>query len=215
VDFSSFKVISERNIFNPNRFVRTSTYRPRQSTRVVRRNSFALTGTMSYDQGESAGVYAFFDGSNTDFRKTLKADETIGVFKVAAITPDSVTLTRDTNTTVLKVGMQLRDDGAGNWSLTPELASLAGNSSVTDAMRGNRHGFGANSAADSSGTNNAEGNEADFAAGPGDGPPPGGMPEPPVEIAAPETVPTGPGSDALRRLMELRAQEEQQSGNRN
>ena len=221
--YSTFsKFISERNIFNPNRSARAANtpYRPR--TRTVRRNSFALAGTMSYDEGENAGLHAFFDGTSADYRKALQLDGTIAVFKITSITPDSVTLVLDTNTTVLKIGQQMRDDGRGHWALSTETISYASNSSGA-ASRGGRRGnngrsneTGSDTPPENSDTAPADGQPMPDL-GTDQGEPPPDAAEPAADSAPAETVtlPAGPASDALRRLMELRAQEEQQSGNRN
>ena len=215
--YSTFgKFISERNIFNPNRYARAANTKYVPRARTVRRNSFALAGTMSYDEGENAGLHAFFDGTSADFRKALQLDGTIAVFKITAITPDSVTLVFDTNTTVLKLGQQMRDDGRGHWTLSTETVSYAQNSS-NSGRRGNPGRR--NETSSDAPPENANVNPSDAQPDPGmdQGEPPPDAAEPPADNAPAETVtlPSGPVSDAIRRLMELRAQEEQQSGNRN
>ncbi len=216
--YSGFgKFISERNIFNPNRVAHVTNARYRPHTTPTRRNGFALAGTMSYDEGEDAGLHAFFDGTSGDYRKALQVDGTIAVFKIAAITPESVTLTLDTNTTVLKIGQQMRDDGRGHWALSAENISFAQNSS--SGRRGHR-GQGNESGTDTA-SENTDTNAPDGGAMPDSGldqgEPTPDTTEPTADGTPAETVtlPAGPASDALRRLMELRAQEEQQSGNRN
>src|SRR5271167_1737375 len=62
-DFSSFQVISERNIFNPNR---TARHRGGNRPQPVA-DAFALVGTMSY----AKGAFAFFDGTSSDYRKAV------------------------------------------------------------------------------------------------------------------------------------------------
>ena len=126
-DYSSFKLITERNIFNTRRSPR---YVPpsQNSTATRPRNrseSFALVGTMRYDKGP----FAFFDGNRSDYRKVLKPDDTIGGFKVAEILPSAVKLTSSTNEIELPVGMQLRrEDESGEWvkSERPESAEPSG-----------------------------------------------------------------------------------------
>lgn len=210
LNYSTFaKFITERNIFNPNRYARAANtpYRPR--TRAVRRNSFGLAGTMSYDEGETAGRHAFFDGTSADYRKVLQVDGTVAVFKITDITADSVTLVLDTNTTVLKIGQQMRDDGRGHWALSTEILSYAQN-----AAGGRRSETGGAPPSENSDTNSVEGLPD---SGMEEGEPAADAAEPAASSAPTEAapLPSGPGSDALRRLMELRAQEEQQSGNRN
>lgn len=57
--FDAFRVISDRNIFNPNRFARNSS-RVRTETRpTARADAFTLVGLMAYEKG----TFAFFDGA--------------------------------------------------------------------------------------------------------------------------------------------------------
>lgn len=231
-DYSSFgKFIAERNIFNPNRYARSvNNYRPR-TTRTVRRNSFSLAGIMSYGDGETPGTYAFFDGTSSDFRKTLQRDGTIANFKVTAIHHDSVTLQQDTNEIVLKVGMAMREESAGHWAVSESAATFARSTFADESSRGSWSGrrnsggrstFGAVSTSAATTTENTDTNTPDAGppdmAGPG-GPPPDEMGPPPDEGGGPPETnaaentapPTGPGSDVLMRLMQQRQQEE--SGN--
>jgi hypothetical protein len=221
-DFSAFRIIADGNIFNPNRFSRTPSNNQRPRTiRNVRRPGFSLAGLMSYNEGETPGIYAFFDGTSSDYRKVLTQDGVIAVFKIAAIGDDSVTLLLDTNQTVMKVGMQMRDEGGGHWVLTSESASY-GRNSVDEPVRGfsnrrrgnGREGFAmtpGGALPDITDTNVVDDATApDTMADQADAQP--------DETNATETItlPAGPASDALMRLMQLRQQEEQQTGgNRN
>jgi hypothetical protein len=111
-DFASYKVIPERNIFNPRR---TRGYVPTNETRRQRPRQtdwFALTGTMTYDKGP----YAFFEGSSSDLRKVAKPEDTIAGFKVVNIEKNMVKLQSGTNELELKVGMQLRKSATGEWA---------------------------------------------------------------------------------------------------
>jgi hypothetical protein len=108
-DFSAFKIITERNIFDPNR--RPVRANPRTPTpRVV--DSFALTGTMSYEQG----IFAVFDGTSSDYHKLLGLNGKIAGYSVTEITHDHVKLSLGTNEIELKVGMQMRRSPDGKWS---------------------------------------------------------------------------------------------------
>jgi hypothetical protein len=108
-DFSAFKIVTERNIFDPNRQpVRPN--RPTQTPRVV--DSFALTGTMSYDQG----IFAVFDGTSSDYHKLLGLNGKIAGYSVTEIAHDHVKLSLGTNEIELKVGMQMRRSPDGKWS---------------------------------------------------------------------------------------------------
>lgn len=218
-DFNSFRIIPDRNIFNPSRFAnRPGTYRPR--TQARRRNSFFLAGTMSYGVGETPGSYAFFDGTSSEYRKATQRDDSIAGFKIAAISPNAVTLLLDTNQMVMKVGMQMRDDAQGHWTLGDSTALFARNSSADEPGRGNYssrpRGFdGSNGVSaqpgealfdntDTNAVDNASQSDMTDQGAPSDSGPTDTV-----------TLPAGPASDALLRLIQLRQQEEQQSGSGN
>ncbi len=111
--FDSFRTISDRNIFNPNRLARGT---PRTTARTssapaARVESFSLVGIMAYEQG----VFAFFDGTKPDYKQAVQMDGAIGEYKVAQITATDVKLARGTNAFDLKVGMQMRREDEGDW----------------------------------------------------------------------------------------------------
>jgi hypothetical protein len=109
-DFSAFKIITERNIFDPNRRPsRAST--PRVERTVV--DSLSLAGTLSY----SNVLLAIFDGTKSDYHRALKTGESIAGHALARIDRDAVTLSAGTNELQLKVGMQLRRSEDGKWSV--------------------------------------------------------------------------------------------------
>jgi len=132
-DLRSFRIIYERNIFNPNRSPRSSgappvTRRETERRPVVRTESFALVGTMSYEKGS----YAFFDGSSSQYRKVIQPDEAIAGFKVTAVTPKCVTLEHEGKSIELCVGMQMsKTDEEKDWRMQErsEPASSSSNSS--------------------------------------------------------------------------------------
>src|SRR5262249_468863 len=65
----NFRIVTERNIFDPNR---GPAIRPRSGpTRST--DYFALVGTMSYEKG----LFAFFDGTSSEYRKALKLGDSI------------------------------------------------------------------------------------------------------------------------------------------
>lgn len=117
-DFSAFKIISERNIFDPNRLPpRTA---PPPPPAIV--DSFGLYGTMEY--GEK-GPLAVFSGSHSEYHKVLETGGSIAGFTVKKIGRDDVKLFSGTNETDLKVGMQMRRNADGNWSVA-ELTDFGG-----------------------------------------------------------------------------------------
>ena len=114
-DFSAFKLVTDRNIFDPTRrgaYVRpTRESRPSRSSRV---EYVALVGTMNY---EEKGPLAFFDGTKSEYRKVLKPGETIAGYKVKEVAPTFVKLVSPTNELQLPVGMQLRREDDGKWQI--------------------------------------------------------------------------------------------------
>jgi hypothetical protein len=108
MDYTVFKIIADRNIFDPNR-VPHRPNAPRPQPKVT--ESFALVGTMSYAKGN----FAFFNGSSSGYRKALKSTDTIAGYTVMDIEPDGVTLAAGTNQVQLRIGMSLRRQEGGEW----------------------------------------------------------------------------------------------------
>jgi len=132
-DFPSFRIIAERNIFDPNRSGQSG--RPVQRTDSERRvasETFALLGTMSYEKGR----FAFFDGSGSQYRKVLKPADTIAGFKIAEVAPTCVKL-ETTNGQILElcVGMQMKHREEEGWQLagSAETSSSSGSPSGTSS----------------------------------------------------------------------------------
>jgi hypothetical protein len=127
LDYAAFRVVADRNIFNPNRQgYRSGGSRPRPKSV----ETFSLVGTMSYEKG----TFAFFDGSGSEYRKALKTNDTIAGYQLTAIEPNAVKLAIQTNELVLRVGMQMRREEDGPWlkPSQPDTAS-ASLSSVTSS----------------------------------------------------------------------------------
>lgn len=139
LDYSTFRLISERNIFNPKRIARANNTRSQQNRTPTRNVSFTLVGTMSYEKG----TYAFMDGTSSDYRKVLKPNDTIAGYKVVDIAPSCVKLEEGTNLVSMPVGMQLRQDSEGQWHLA-EAARTYDSSSTRSSGGGfgSRSGFG-------------------------------------------------------------------------
>lgn len=127
-DYVSFRMIAERNIFNPHRRKGVPNRPPPQRTepeRIVRSDRFALLGTMSYEKGR----YAFFDGSSSEFRKVAKPEDTIAGFKIAEVAPTCVKLVL-TNGQLLElcVGMQMKKSEDQDWQLAGKADAAEGTS---------------------------------------------------------------------------------------
>jgi hypothetical protein len=129
MDFSSFSYfITQRNIFDPSRFPRSSAarsnYRPKESRSAP---AFTLVGTMHYEKG----MFAFFDGNNSGLRKVLYQSDgqSIAGYTVTEITLKGARLqTADKKQTIwLKLGDMMRQEGSV-WRLA------AGGESFTSTM---------------------------------------------------------------------------------
>jgi hypothetical protein len=115
-DYAKFsQFITDRNIFDPNRYPRTqvSGYHPRPQVRTAGAPEFTFVGTMSYEKG----AFVFFDGNSPDFRKVLAAGGGIAGYTVAEVAPASVKLMgADKKEIVMKPGDQMRQE-SGAWQL--------------------------------------------------------------------------------------------------
>jgi len=118
LDYTAFKVIVDRNIFDPNRYPRKGPFvrPPPKSVDYV-----SLVGTMSYEKG----TFAFFDGTSSDYKKALKLSDSIAGYKVTNITPNAVKLASGTNEIDLSVGAQLRREEDGPWRLSGQVVSFS------------------------------------------------------------------------------------------
>jgi hypothetical protein len=120
LDYSSFKVIVDRNIFDPNRTPRGS-ISPRNLLKPKSFDSLTLVGTMTYEKG----TFAFFDGTSSEYKKALKLADAIAGYKVTNIAPNGVKLVSGTNQLDLSVGAQLRREEDGPWLLSGQSTSYA------------------------------------------------------------------------------------------
>jgi len=127
LDYQTFKIITDRNIFDPTRSSRAT--RRTEGPRPAKIESFALVGTMSYENG----TYAFFDGSGSSYRKGVKAGETIAGFKIADISANSVKLQTNGHEIELNVGMQMKKQDEGEWQLSGRAESFGTSSPATTA----------------------------------------------------------------------------------
>ena len=168
--FSAFKIIVDRNIFDPDR-------RPMVASgpapTIV--DSFSLVGTMSYQKG----IFAVFDGTSSEYRKVLQPGGGIAGYTVKVIggTPQRSRPPR-TNELELSVGMQMRRNEDGRWSVGEQEESAGG--SYASISRGRGRDGGPAIQIRRSGGNHRP--------GPGPGAPDAGPPPPPGPRAATPTT---------------------------
>ncbi|MSU36724.1 MAG: hypothetical protein EXS36_16830 [Pedosphaera sp.] len=113
IDYSAFRMIADRNIFNAGRSSRRSARGEERQTREVKVESFSVVGTISYAKGD----FAFFDGSGKEFRKPLKVGESIAGHKLVAIGIDDVQMEAGDKKLILKMGARMLREEDGPWQL--------------------------------------------------------------------------------------------------
>jgi hypothetical protein len=124
LDYSAFRLVAERNIFDPNRSPRSS----RAPTQPKTVDSFSLVGTMSYEKGD----FAFFDGSSSDYKKVLKTNDIIAGYKLLVISPELVKIQSGTKQLELGVGAQMRRREDGSWERAAGSAAYAASSTSSN-----------------------------------------------------------------------------------
>ena len=130
-DFPSFQVIPERNIFNINRSSRTARASQETEAKPAKIDTLALVGSMSYPKGD----FAFFDGSSSDYRRVLKAGDSVAGFQIRSIGRTSVQLESAGKTLELAIGSHLRREEEGEWRLVAESAPPSSSSSSSSGRR--------------------------------------------------------------------------------
>ena len=126
-DYAKFSsIITDRNIFDPNRYPHNSRSTPtrtktRTRTRAPGTPFIALVGTMSYEKG----LFAFFNANDSDLKKILTAGDEIAGYTVKEITASAVTLTdKDKKEITMKIGDQMHQDGSA-WKLNDDSSGTA------------------------------------------------------------------------------------------
>ncbi|TAK93564.1 MAG: hypothetical protein EPO07_17955 [Verrucomicrobia bacterium] len=197
LDESAFRIVSERNIFNGNRS--GGTVRLASSRRPTRVETFTLVGTMAYEKG----VFAFFEGSSSEFTKVLKTDGVIAGHKIADILADAVKLEADGKEIELTIGSQMRREDEGAWHMAEASGgsvssggntSFASNRNNSDSNnRNGRFNRGGNNGRRTE-SNNNRGNNTPAA-------------EASTSTSATPSSSSADAAEVLKRLMEQRAKE--------
>ena len=129
--FDEFKIITQRHIFDPNRSAPGAPRRNVETPKPKRIEYLNLVGAMSYDKGR----FAFFDGSSSEYRKSVKPGDSIAGYKVADVTQNKVTLESGDKKIELPVGGQLKREDEGEWRVnsTPESFASSGTSNSSSS----------------------------------------------------------------------------------
>ncbi len=124
-DFSSFRLIAERNIFNPAR-TRRSKDGDVEKPAPPKIDVVSLAGTLISARGQ----VAFFDSGSEAFRKSIKRGERIAGYLLQDIQQTQIVLSQGEQTLTLKVGEQLRREDEGAWQITSGVEITAVGSGV-------------------------------------------------------------------------------------
>ncbi len=218
-DFSAFKLVYERNIFDPNRH--PAGVAPRnivKATKAIKVDKFSLVGTMLTD----GKIVAFFSGTDSSYQATLGVKKSIAGFEIDEIRYDGVKLCRSNQVYNLSFENQMRREDGGEWRLADGSAadsSGSGRSASRVSSRSNgrssRSSFGGMDEGSSMGP---PGGGMDLMGPPGGGAemmgPPGGGEDNAPQPAAASSAPAEDKADAkssadevLKRLMEKRRKE--------
>jgi hypothetical protein len=212
-DFESFRILSERNIFDPNRSARGDSTRTtrREPDRRVRTETFSLLGTMSYEKGQ----FAFFDGSSSDYRRVLQPDGAIAGFTIAAVAPTCVRLTGTNGQTIeLCVGMQMSRREEEEWRVQDRASESSGSTTAVSG-KSESGGPGGDEALkrllqrrqEEEGGAPAPPGDSNNAASPGATSPSEAPPAAVKEAAPKPTEPKTETDDVVKRLLQKREQE--------
>ncbi len=107
----AFALVTERNIFNPNRTART---RSAPEEKPVRTEEVALVGVVGF----GADTAAVFHSADPRLRGEAAAGGRLGDFSVVAVTPAGVELRAGERTYTLAVAQRLTRVEGGEWTAT-------------------------------------------------------------------------------------------------
>ncbi|MEL0061334.1 MAG: hypothetical protein VW711_14350 [Verrucomicrobiales bacterium] len=183
---ASFKLIQERNIFDPERR-KPREIRRERPVEPPREESFTLLGTMSY--GER--ILAFFEGTQRDWSGAVELGKEVAGHTLKEVGFDNVLLELKGETLALQVGAGRSRRGDADWE-TQDRGSWKGSSG------GSRSGRSSRSSSSSTFRPARTEGSADAASASADGG---------SDNAADESVIDGSASDILKQLMERRRQQ--------
>ncbi len=131
VDFDTYRIVVDRNIFDPNRSPRRDDTPRDEAPRPEPQRaaeSLALLGTLIDEATSPTQTIALFGGSMTHSGKIAEVGDTIGEFRIAAIDTDGVRVEGPDGPHDLPVGAALgRAARSNEWTVTtarpPEAAA--------------------------------------------------------------------------------------------
>jgi hypothetical protein len=143
IDYQSFRIITERNIFDMSR---TGAHFRNSPIHHAKVDYFTLVGTSSYEKGQ----FAFFDGSSSAYRQTCKPAESMAGYKITAIGSDYVELQATNSKTIkMAVGTTIRREDNGPWSApSAQSETVFADTGSRERERGNKGDTGGSAVAD-------------------------------------------------------------------
>lgn len=129
--FDAFKILTQKNIFDPNRSIPGQKRDRREETRPPKVEFLSLVGAMTYGKGD----FAFFDGTSSDYRKTVKAGDAIAGYKIAQVTQTNVTLEAEGKTLHMPVGGQLKRVDEGEWTLNASAETFTNSNTSSETKK--------------------------------------------------------------------------------
>ena len=123
-DYENFRIIAERNIFNPNRIGRVR--EGGDGPAAPREDVLTLVGTLESDKG----IVAIFDSPDSALRKAVRDGQSLGGFKIKSVDTNSVQLEGEKQSFSLNVNQRLRRIEQGEWKVSnvepPPVAAPSG-----------------------------------------------------------------------------------------
>jgi len=113
-EFSSFKILLQRNVFDPNRTPFRENSDQSRKPRPNPIDRFTLLGVL-INSGDSL---AFFEGSQTEFRREFKPGETIAGFRIAGISTEKVLLEKQGRKIPIPVGQGMSSTDGKDWEVS-------------------------------------------------------------------------------------------------
>jgi hypothetical protein len=116
VKFDTFKLILERNLFDPNRKKKVEIPPVLEEVRKPQVDTINLVGTLITETAS----YAFFNSSISEYNSVLVKGDRIAGYIITAIDSISIQLVMNNQSISLKVGMSMVREDDGSWELRTE-----------------------------------------------------------------------------------------------
>jgi len=114
-EFSSFKIILERNIFDSDRRpFRENSDRSKPRPNPQQTDRFVLLGVLIHNENS----LAFFEGSQKEYRKEFRPGESIAGYRITDISTVKVTLEKKGRQIPLLIGQGMSSTDGEDWSIS-------------------------------------------------------------------------------------------------